>query len=103
MEQTTSTHIVIILVQDIGYLSDFNKGILLQFGKWTESQSATDYKYYPIAFQNRRTTVGTDMVIDYTKTAYFVWIGHITLSNCLCGIDNGYGGAGTIMWIAVGF
>lgn len=91
MEQTTSTHIVIILVQDIGYLWDFNSGnVLIQWGH----QSSNAYAVLPISYT---TTYIVSSQCEST-TAY----NRIALSS-LSTFEAWGNLASTWMWISIGY
>ena len=72
-----------------------------QWGLTTESNSGTDYKYFPVAFN---ATVYVAIPTSNHKSVA-AWISDVTTEKFLCGIGNDWessGGTYIVLYIAIG-
>lgn len=73
----------------------------MQWGLAIESISTTDFIYFPTSFSHNYSI--TAVVFGQHGTqSYYTWVVQENLSAFTCGINNGYGGGGTVQWIALG-
>ena len=82
-------------------LGSFFGNLIIQWGLTTESNSGTDYKYFPVAFN---ATVYVAIPTSNHKSVA-AWISDVTTEKFLCGIGNDWessGGTYIVLYIAIG-
>ena len=70
----------------------FSTGLIQQWGTYWESKSATDYKYFPMAFPNKVCYLNgfeSNSPDDY-RSLYVTWTWTDSLAMFRCGIGSDY-------------